>query len=297
MIGAYYYPWYTSGWLKKTPYSKNPPVLGQYCNTVYGPTITQHLAMMKNYGIDFIVVSWDPETNYEHLLDSANIDGPKICIMYESLYHLKGKHDWIDEQYEDMILKDLSNIRGDFDEKCWFKIDDKPVLFIYVSRNYKNIEFFNKVRQSIGPSFLVGDESFWQEPDPNRIEAFDALTSYNWYQPGRFSGNDKETCDSFLTNIKDYATKWNQACKDKGRQYWPVAMPGYDDRNVRPQAGHLPIPRMDGYFFERSLEDAKLLQPNVTMICTFNEHYEGTGIEPMRSYGEKYMEIFKKSKI
>jgi len=295
-IGAYYYAWYSGQWqwLRKTKRASDPPILGQYSNDVYGDVVNEHMRMAKDAGIDFLAISWDPSSSYGHVIDAAKRNGMKVTALYESLSRATGEYLTVSKKSHPYVLRDLESISEEFDEECWLRIDGKPVLIIYVSRNYEAPDdVFGEARKRIGDIYLVGDEVFWgSSPDPNRCLVFDALTSYNWYQPQRFfPGSGKETCDSFLENIR----KFLGGCSLK-RPYWPVAMPGYDDSSVRPEANHLPIPRLDGYLLRRSLQDAAAMNPDVVCVTSFCEWYEDTQVEPAQSYGNLYLDILKEFK-
>lgn len=299
LIGTYYYPWYTTNWLGQTKRRMDPPVLGHYNNTKCSYTVVQHMKMMRQAGIDFASMSWDPRSvRYEHVLDAAEEEGIKVTVFYESLSRATGKNETVTPDDLPSVLKDMKQLAPDLQEDCWLKIDNKPVVMIYVTRNYVDPdEAFGAIREILGDVYLVGDEIFWKTVDPDRISQFDALTSYNWFQPGRFSGStDEEICTTFLDSIRDACVD-NLKILDKiGKPYWPVAIPGYDDTNVRPQVKHPPIPRLNGDLFRRSLNDARIFEKGTTMICSFNEWFEDTQIEPTKSYGNKYLDILREWK-
>lgn len=296
-IGAYYYHWYRGDWLKSTPYANDPPILGQYDNTQYGQAVSSHFASMKEAGLDFAIISWEPHSDYGYVMDAATEAGVKICVMYESLHRLDGRHVTIQESDMGPMLKDLEYLSQDLEEECWFSMDGRPVVMIYVSRNFKDENAFGDMRKALGRDvFLAGDEAFWHDPSTKRLRKLDAAFTYNWFQGNRFSGEGTSACDKFLDNVVVQARKWALACRSCGTQYWPVAMPGYDDTNVRAQMNHPKLPRMDGHMFSRSLGDAADLKPYAMTICSFNEHYEGTGIEPMGSYGTRYLDMTRKFK-
>lgn len=298
-IGAYYYPWYSGRWLGRTARFRDRPLLGQYDNHVYGDEIIQHIRDMKKYGIDFAAVSWEPtNTTYEHVLDIALEEDFPITVFYESLCRATGKNQRVTRRDFPKILEDMEQLACDMRETAWLKIDGKPVLMLYVTRNYDlPDDIFPAIRKVLGNVFLVGDEVFWATSRPERLKYFDAVTSYNFYQPGRFKeGSDKEICDSFMKNIQEAEDKSVAICRKTGVPYWPVAMPGYNDTRIRPQAKHAIIPRLDGYFYEQSLKNVLRHGSQVCMICTYNEWYEDSQIEPAKSYGNKYLEMTKKFK-
>jgi len=299
LTGCYYYDWYSGDWLVQTQRRMDHPALGQYNNTHYGDVVLDHLRQMRRADVDFISVSWDPQqTNYDHVLDACEDTGMKMTVLYESLSHSEGKNKRIKKEALEAILYDMEDLAENLQDPGWLKIGGKPVVMLYVTRNYKDAdEIFPAIRETLGDVYLVGDEIFWGKgSDPEKLKHFDAVTSYNWYQPGRFEGKTKrDICDSFLANVRECVEKNLETCAEAGVPYWPVAMPGYDDRRVRPEVRHAPIPRLEGYLFGRSIKDAMDQAPECMMVTSWNEFYEDTQIEPCRSYETMYLDILKAS--
>ena len=139
--------------------------------------------------------------------------------------------------------------------------------------------------------FIVADEVFWQEVDPARLRAFDAVTAYNVYDWPR-AGNAGFAGDStFLADVEGLFARWQKAAKKAGVVFVPNAMPGYNDRGVRPAENHYVIPRRlqptspATSLFERSVALAKrFVDPTVPIvtITSFNEWHEWTQVEPAR---------------
>jgi hypothetical protein len=296
LIGAYYYAWYKNNWLSQTNRISDPPLLGEYDNVYYGKVAVRHMRMMKKAGIDFAAISWSSKADYGHILDAAESSDMKVTALYESLDNATGENLTLIEKDFPSVISDIRSISDDFNEDCWLRIDGKPVVIIYVSRNYqKPRQIFPAIREAIGDVFLVGDEVFWEDLDEDRIKHFDALTTYNWYQNGKMTGTTEcEICDSFLDNIRSRVRTHQFKLDKTGVPYWPVTMPGYNDNVVRPQSLNIPIPRLDGYFFEATIKDAMANKPRVCMITSMNEWMEDTQIEPSASYGKQYLDIVHK---
>jgi hypothetical protein len=294
--GTYYYAWYTMNWLPRTQRRTDPPTLGHYNNSSYGTVVREHFRKMKRHGVDFVAVSFDPRMpQYEHVMYASEEFEVPLTVLYESLSRATGQYQSVTTEDLPAILADMRNLSQDLSDESWLRIDGKPVVMIYVSRNYSDASSaFPRIREALGGDvFLVGDEVFWDNGmTPERAGLFDAVTSYNWYQPGRFSGKGRKACDSFLTNVRKEVKKNISTCDKAGVPYWAVAMPGYDDRRVRPQARHEPIPREDGYLFERSLKDAKAGNQAI-MVTSFNEWFEDTQVEPTASYGDAYLKMIR----
>jgi hypothetical protein len=296
LIGAYYYGWYKDNWLSKTIRVNDPPILGEYNNTIYSNVIDKQMDMMKLGGIDFISVSWQGE-NHGHILDAANKSGVKVTYFYESLkWAKKGR---VPFTALDGILKDMDELLDAMEEPCWLKIDGRPVLMIYVTRCYQEYpeKIFEAIRNKISNVFIVGDELFWGPVPDSKIKLFDSVTAYNMYKPGKFDTTSPEAAArTYLKNNKTMMMIHYEQCKRLGIPLWGNSTPGYADTGVRPDKKHHPIPRLNGSLFKQSLEDAKEISSNVLCVTSVNEWYEDTQIEPCKSYGNLYLEILSEFK-
>jgi hypothetical protein len=250
----------------------------------------------KASGLDFLSLSWSPEEAHWHILDAMANAGLKATFLYESLCHaVKGT---IPVSKLEAVLKDMSAISEYMEHPAWLRIDGKPVLMIYVTRAYTGDSsiVFGSIRKALGDVFLVGDELFWSDLNEARASEFDAVTSYNMYQTKRFTvGTPLETCESYLSSSFFRMNAHAEKCRQIGLPLWGNAMPGYNDHGVRPDRKHPPLPRLDGEFFKRSLADAEKVSVGrqALTVTSFNEFYEDTAIEPMVSYGTKYLDILK----
>lgn len=299
LIGAYYYAWYSGDWLGRTIRAEDPPALGEYDNTVRGEApgkgaVADHFRQLRANGIDFVAMSWEPNRSYDHVYEAAQATGMKVTCLYESLIRSNEKN-VLTRAEAPAVLGDMERVSEECEEPCWLRIDGKPVVMLYVTRQYREEKLFDDIRQELGDVFLVGDELFWKEPKPERVGYFDALTAYNMYRPGKFDGETpEERAESFLENTSKMLRKHSWRCAELKVPFWPVAMPGYDDSGVRP--GHPSLSRLGGEFFERSLDCALSLTPDCIMVTSANEWYEDTQIEPAGSYGDKYLKIVKRKK-
>ena len=295
MLGCYYYGWYYGQWLTKTVRAADPPLLGQYNNTAYGNIITNQMTEMKEAGIDFISVSCHGE-DHGHILDAANETGIKITYFYESLEKANAATKWkIDLEALPAIIKDMRQIRKDTDEDCWLRINDRPVMMFYVTRCYKDAaEIFSKIRAEIPDVYLVGDEYFWDEVPDEKILLFDAVTSYNMYELRRFSNIISEASKTYLENSRKMMNIHSAQCLRLNVPLWGNAMPGYDDSGYRPENKYISLPRDNGEFFKKSLQDAIEVATGVEKticITSYNEWFEDTQIEPCKSYGKLYLDM------
>lgn len=302
LIGCYYYAWYKNDWLKHTVRVNDPPLLGEYNNTIYCTAVHEHMKSLKKAGVDFISISYQRE-DHGHIIDIAKLYGIKVTYFYESLK--RAEKDFIPYKNHCLILNDISEFIEYTQEDNWLKIDNRPVLMFYVTRCLieNPLNLFESIRKKFGDMFIVGDELFWYDVPDERIKMFDAVTAYNMYEVGRFSTESPaETCRTYLENTqKTMLVHALQASRLK-ITIWGNAMPGYDDSGVRPERKNPPIPRIEGEFFKRSLSNAieisnisSGVRPCV-MITSFGEWYEDTQIEEATSYKTMYLDILGNSK-
>jgi hypothetical protein len=177
------------------------------------------------------------------------------------------------------------------------RINGRPVLFLYVTRVLRGdiaswVEEVRRMLATIGVDpFIVADEVFWQEADPDRLRAFDAITAYNVYDWPRTGNAGLASESTFLADVEGLFSRWQAAAGAAGVRFVPNAMPGYNDRGVRLAEDHYVIPRRMQLsspatsLFERSIELARrFVDPTLPMltITSFNEWHEWTQIEPAR---------------
>lgn len=309
-VGAYYYPWYHSGktkdglqkWRRAMRlHLKHPqkPKAGLY-DSRDPAVIGEHISQSLRAGIDFWAVSWwGPRMHrmFEQKIwghpDSAKL---KYAMLYESMGRFGS---FLNPDYGSWI-SDLAHLRENyFSDPRYLKIDGRPVLFVYLSREYfrkKGQRQLEKMRELFPEIYLVGDEVFFGvEADgtssveylPKWAEKFDAVTAYDVYgQSLRPFGGTRKAID-FLA--KNYAEA-KRAGNSVGTAFIPCIAPGYNDRAVR--NGHPGRARYftddedseEGDIFRAMIREAAIpnLDPscgNIVMVTSFNEWMEDTQIE------------------
>ncbi len=316
-VSVYYYPWYGADgrhWElgyegKKTG---GGPAAGEY-DSRSPELLRDHLEISRRFGIDNWICSWwGPEswediTLREHILPvltAAKGTGekpPTFCLFYEAAGLLgldpeKGIH------FDDAKRKDfVSHFRfltdHYFSHPSYRRIDGKPVVYLYLSRTFGGDyqRALAEVR-AIGLArgfalYLVGDEVYWGEPDPERVRLYDAVTPYNMHGPTRYA--DLTDRISFLADCDEVYARWSEVAKGLGVGFIPGILPGFDSGGVDP-AAHYVIPRQVragagplSTFAAMSEMAKKHLDPALreVAITSFNEWHEGTAIEP--AAGEK----------
>lgn len=292
LVLAFYYPWYgnpqgpSSRWFhwERVSYAgigsaTDYPLLGPYDS--WDPRVVRsHILMAKAAGVDGFVCSWwgintFEDTAFARMLDVAAREGFNLTIYYESVREIP----------ESQVVEELSYVLRKYSgHPAFLKIEGKPVVFVYAVEAYgRSPEYWArvlaKVRNATGIDAIFIADTF----NAAYLSVFDGLHTYNpiW--------------------IKDHATVYAEEAR-RVRSYVPLgeaepyrrlwvatANPGYDDRKIRKPGTY--VPREGGAYYRRTWEASIASEPDLVLICTWNEWHEGTEIEPSREYGFEYLKL------
>jgi glycoprotein endo-alpha-1,2-mannosidase len=307
LVGAYYYTWYYDAHWASTDYvGRHLPVplepqLGEYLSDD-PKVIDAHLKWASEYGIDFFIISWSHPGSFadlaarKYLLPAMAQSRVKQTPFVE--LNSYGERNLANPELRARLQADIRYVGENYlKHPSVLRVNGKPVLMLYVTRVLLGdvASWIAEVRHTLKDMgvdpFIVADEVFWQDVDPARLRAFDAVTAYNVYDWPR-AGNAGFAGDSmFLADVEGLFTRWQKAARNAGVVFVPNAMPGYNDRGVRPAEEHYVIPRRlrptsaSTSLFERSIALAKkFVDPAVPIvtITSFNEWHEWTQVEPAR---------------
>lgn len=309
LIGAFYYPWYDKNrhWLEGY---KGTPILGEYSSEDQS-VISKHIDWASEYGIDFFLMSWWGPNSWEditlrnHFLKSEDITYIKFAILYESYGRLKanenGKINFDDPDNKLRLIEDFKYLsKTYFNHEQYLKIDNKPVVFIYLTRvfdgDYKSAitELRAEIRKEGYELYLIGDQVYWQSPheesEKELMKQFNAITAYNMH------ASVSDININFVEKVSNKYKEWFETADGLGVDFIPNVMPGFDDTAVRPEAKH-PVISRDTSHFKYFCEEARkyLSDKNIILITSWNEWHEYTQIEPDQNYLERYLEVIKQT--
>lgn len=301
-VGVYYYPWYQGSkraWNSAMRLHLAPaqqPMLGLYKSN--DPDVVgDHISQSIRGGIDFWAVSWWGPGDYKDRVFKNDIlthpDSSKL--KYAILYESTGRMRSFDNSDYSKWISDLEYIKKTyFDDPRYLKINDRPVVFFYLSRVYfrnKGQDALKQMREKFPEVYLVGDDVFFsdgiEEYKSEWAKNFDAVTAYDVYgqSVGKLGGTHKAV--NFLANNYKQAKK---AANSVGTAFMPAIAPGYNDTAVRD--GHPGRARYftdvnnskEGDVFREMIRKAALPNTdptcgNIIMITSFNEWYEDSQIE------------------
>lgn len=322
LVGAYYYIWYPNnfrhGYLREKLRPVQDITLGQY-SSQDPETARRHIAWASRYGIDFFAVDWWPTRPAQNqalslgLLQAPNLGDIKFCIFHETwdlVFRPHDGHSVFGGEATERFREDIRNIAAAFfDHPNYLKIDGRPVIILYLTRTFSGLyaEAMDLMRRDLiamgyNP-YVIADEVYWEviststdrlveEPQPDRMRLFDALTAYNMHDEqlkdehrGYAAGN------SYLADVADKYREYYDAARALGIAFAPGVLPGFNDRGPRLGYDHFVTPRRmyhdapEGSFYEQSIDQTvtPFLDPNLNMalITSWNEWNEDTSIEPV----------------
>lgn len=273
------------------------PKSGLY-NSSDPKVIADHIEQSVRGGISFWAVSWwgpgdfKDDTFKNHILKHPDSSKLKYAILYEST----GRMDDFDDPDYSKWIGDLEYLKKNyFDDPRYLKINGRPVIFFYLSREYfrnKGQNALKQMRDKFPEIYLVGDDVYFGDDSTGGYKAqwaknFDAVTAYDVYGQsiGKFGSTHKAV--EFLANNYKQAKK---AANSVGTAFMPAIAPGYNDTAVR--RGHPGRARYftdvknskEGDIFREMIRQAALPNVdskcnNIIMITSFNEWYEDSQIE------------------
>ena len=300
-VGAYYYPWYYNDfhggqYLREHLVPPQLPELGEY-NDRTEAVINQHLDWSRFAGIDFWVASWwgpgsrEDVTLVNHILPNPNLNDIKIAVFYETT----GRTDNF-EDYEN-LGPDITYIANNyFNHPNYLKINNKPVLFIYLTRVLSgrgtlqsSLTTIRNAASAAGYQiFIVGDQVFGSPPSSaGDIALLDAITNYDVYGSMGASGYATQAS---VNSYYSAQSGWKALAQGVNVGFIPGTAPGFNDKGVRD--GHYPLSRKltadqeFGSLFRAMVDEAKKHVDgdlgNMLMVTSWNEWHEDTQIEPVR---------------
>jgi glycoprotein endo-alpha-1,2-mannosidase len=308
LVGAYYYVWYDAaewrkGYLGAQLAPPVGPLLGEYASGDPG-VAAQHIAWASEFGIDVFVVSWEGRTSTTDgylragLLSAPNLDDVRFALLYESLAALDGRDHRVhfDAATIDRLVTDIEYVaRRYFPHPRYLRLEGRPVLFLYVSRNFEGrhrdaIAALRRRVEGLGQAlYLVGDEVFWHAPRGRRLRLFDAVTAYNMYDWPRRQFAGYAPPSTFLPEVTAQYRRYAAATSEAGVAFVPSVLPGYNDRGVRLAEDHYVLPRRlqaageEGGVFAEGLKAGLAVlgkRSPLLLVTSFNEWHEWTQIEP-----------------
>jgi glycoprotein endo-alpha-1,2-mannosidase len=318
LVGAHYYLWFPdaflgSRYLRARLLPGQQPMLGEY-SSASAVVAEQHITWAVHAGIDFFTLDWWPGAADRNaridasFLAARNLSQIRFCVFYELGglgYDPATGLTFFNEAVVDRFLADQEEIATRyFAHPRYLRVAGRPVVLYYITRTAVGLfeEAIRRYRERMSAlgfdPFVIGDEVFWRvarddngeftpEPQRPRIQLFDAVTAYNLYNHVITSHAGYGATSNLVADAHALYARYREA----GRPVIPLAFPGYNDRAVRPEENHYPIPREwsagagEGTFLAEWI--ARFTLPEVDpalpmmLLTSWNEWGEDTAVEPL----------------
>lgn len=306
-VGAYYYPWwgenvgghtFNQSLRARTTPGAQLPMLGEY-SSFDTWTIASHIDQSQAANLSMWSMSWwGPNSFEDRVLREAVLTHPHASrLKYTVHYEAQGRlGDFSNPNYS-RLVSDFEYLADEvFDDPNMMRIDDKPAVFMYLSRVYFNtpqeMAQLTAARQSLQNShgidlYIIGDHLFNQTA--GEASGLDAVTTFDVY--GQTFGQNGTTTAGVQDLIDTYDIASSQA-DAAGVDFVPAVAPGYNDRGVRLETDHEGAPRYYEEFgtgtIGRPFKDQINLAANpntdadldhLIMVNSFNEWHEDTQLE------------------
>jgi hypothetical protein len=304
-VGVYYYPWYKDdfhrggGYVREQLSPPQYPWLGEYDDSDPA-TISKHLQWSRQANVGLWVSSWWGKDSREDvtlkttILTHRELESHQFAIFYETTGRIKQSEGFTTQR----VQPDIEYLCQEyFDHPNYYRLDGKPVLFVYLTRklhatgalpNVLELMRVAAATAGCGDIYIVGDHVFQGPPETEDVyppfTMLDAVTNYDVY--GSMGGKGGYIGQDGINKYYNQQSRWREiATKDYNCRFIPAASPGYNDLGVRPEKAHPPLSRRlsatdkQGSLFEAALRQARtLVDPkagNLLMVNSFNEWHEG----------------------
>ncbi|MBL7214154.1 MAG: hypothetical protein ISS71_00585 [Phycisphaerae bacterium] len=300
-VGVYYYTWHGpdvgghdfTTTLRDHLVPAQQPKMGHYNNN--DPAVIEsHIRQSLRGNIHFWACSWwGPDSFEDKVLRNAILPHPSASnLRYAILYESTGRLGSPDNPNYDKLQTDFAYLKEHyFNHPFYFKIDGRPVVFIYLTRVYfrnRGEQALTDLRANFPKVYIVADDIFGRGYKPTDAAKWDAVTAYDVYgQTLSPYGSTHKSLSQLELILQDART----VAKSVSVGLIPFASPGFNDGGVR--SGHDAAPRyfvdkpepVEGDLFRGMLRDAVVpavdpLADNILMVTSFNEWHEDTQIEP-----------------
>ncbi len=236
--------------------------------------IQKHVSQIASAGIDGIVVAWygpqeaynQTETNFRMILDQASAYGTHALLSVDL-----GNSAWFKDTQE--VVDGLNyalNVHAQ--HPAYFRYNDHPVLLFWFQGRYSLSEWA-VIRQQVDPDH----QSVWiaEGAAPGALPTFDGLHMYTI---------------AWSNNVYVTLSQWGNTAHTRGGIWVATAMPGWDNTYTQQSEKYVRY-RSDGAFYRETFSAAAASSPEMILITSWNEWWEGTHIEPSHNYGDFYLNL------
>ncbi len=292
---AFFYPWYAVPAFTSPPMSDLPPE--PYLSD--DPAVMRRqISQAQNAQIDGFISSWagigsDTDRNFAQLLDLCP-DGFYACPYFETALVKGAGRD---------LAQEIQGLQRYMAHPRFFRWHDHPVICFWAPqaigapKGQTSVDAWRSVRKVADPGWTQHWNVETKDPEPwfEVFDGFHLFSAADWAAPTAADFAPLlQTNVAFRQRTDGYNRRHNA-----GRVFAAGVRPGYDDVVIRDQqrAKDPTVPpgyvraREDGAYYQTSGRAAGQSQPDWMVICSFNEWFEGSQIEPSVTYGDLYLSL------
>lgn len=168
-----------------------------------------------------------------------------------------------------------------------YQLNGKPVVIIQGSHKYDDATL-SAINAAFGGTFrIIGDET----PSSYTPERGASMYGVSYYWSTQDPYENPESfgqLQQFASAVR--ATPPNPDGSPK--QWWAPFTPGYDGVLL---GGSTCIPRQDGQTMRALFEGNAATAPDAWTLISWNEIAEGTYVDPLQRYGDRYLEVLRQT--
>lgn len=308
---AHYCAWYQVPWYL-FPYTM--PLRGYYNS--WDPLVAAEQNEEKNaYGINIDMISWpgpvegrQQEMMLTGYFGAWNLHTRKFAILYEIIPLLGNRevYDFNDPLLKEKFIADIDYLVDTL--FTWYsdvvyRINNRPVVYIWTGKfkNFKQVSA--EVREKVylvGPEFILFPPEDREKERIENLKNFDAITSYGIdpvYLAQKYGSLNTEAVAEYVEAV----IKWDRVLKKytPNTDLWlPISFGYHDNRGDFDEYGRARVltstPTQAETFARVVKALADKLNRKRIFVVSYNEHYEGTGVEPSEEYGYLWISLLKK---
>ena len=320
---AFYHPWYGTPWGPsghwkqwtsfKFPDRYHPekivdgrhniasgdyPLIGPY-DTSDPEIVRWHFRLAKAAGLDGFICSWwktgvdkDAWAGQYRLFETvwlpvAEQEHFKIAVLDECAHYVPN--------YTQLLSRVTTELPRYAKSPAYLRINEKPVWFVYqVWDDWLTPElatkYVNETEKEIGGVYWIFDKLkaapagqfpgavLSIPPQWLAIEKIDCFGTYSLF------GNWRETNPHALAALYQ---NFSRAVHQSGHQVELPILPGHNNTAVNPEP--FVVPRAGGKVLSAFCDAVDAAKPDIAVVCSFNEWFEMTEIEPSATWPDPYL--------
>jgi hypothetical protein len=271
-------------------------LIGAY-DTADPEVVRWHFRLAKAAGIDGFLCSWWKVENPDWMeqyklfetvwLPVAEQEHFKIAVIDEGAHYVPN--------YDRLLARITSSLPGYAKSPAYLRINGQPVWFVYqVWDDWMTPEigekYVTEAEKQVGDVYWIFDKlkatatasaqgaMLTIPPKWLAIDKIDCFGTYSLY------GNWRETNAAALEQLyRGFAQNVHGA----GKQAQLPIIPGHNNTAVNPEP--YIVARQDGKMLEAFCHAVDEAKPEVAVVCSFNEWFEMTEVEPSATWKDPYV--------